>query len=107
MDNASVAKLIHTLHLDQWPMLAVLFVVLRALFGISYGLLYGYVAVLFFVRVKVEQMLMMFFVLVIGFYVTGQHVEANHYMSFVYGLMFLKLILFAWELMRSDRNSSV
>ncbi len=95
MDNAFVQSVVNRLYLNRWPVLGIVYLVLRSLLGVSYALIYGFVLVLFLIRVPVEEMLYLFFALVLVFYVFGQHVEANHYMSFVFGFMLLSLILHA------------
>lgn len=74
-----------------WPVLLAVYALLRFLFGVSYGLIYGFLIVLFMLKVRIEQILLMFFFLSVGLYVFGQDVEANHMMSFVFALIILTL----------------
>lgn len=85
------------LGLYQWSILIVGYFLIRMIFGLSYGLIYGYIALLFFLKIKVENMLLLFFSFTLITYVTGQEVEANHYMSFVFGFMVLTLAMHAWD----------
>lgn len=86
----------------RWPFLILYYEMVRAILGLSYAVIYGFIAVMFLLRVKIENMLLVFFGITIISYVFGQEVEANHYMSFVFGFMVLLLLTRAYALFHGD-----
>ena len=92
--------------LDRWSYLIILYLVLRITFGLSYWLIYGFIAFMILIRIKIEVMLMLFFGMTLVAYVLGQETEANHYMSFVYGFMVLMLCIHLYQgtILRHKKN---
>lgn len=88
----------------RWPFLILYYEIVRAALGLSYTMIYGFIAVMFLLRTRIEDMLLVFFGVTIFSYVSGQEVEANHYMSFVFGFMVLLLLKKAHETVYGDIN---
>lgn len=92
MNKTAFFDVIQRFHLNQWPVLLAVYGLLRVIFGLNYVVIYGFILLLFALRVQLEHMLIVFFSLAIVLYVLGQDVEANHAMSFVFGFMVLILV---------------
>ena len=81
----------HSLALN-WPFLIIYYFIVRMLIGVSYVAIYGFIAILLFLRISFERIALIFFLISIIAYISGRDVEANHYLSFVYGFLFLYLL---------------
>lgn len=78
--------------LFYWPLFIIYYFVIRFFTGVNYGVIYGLIAVLLLFRISFEKIALIFFFLCIVAYIVGREVEANHYLSFVYGFLFLHLL---------------
>lgn len=88
----------------RWPLLILYYELVRTVLGLSYAVIYGFIAVMFLLRTRIEDMLLVFFGVTIFSYISGQDVEANHYMSFVFGFMVLLLLKKIHETAYDDVN---
>lgn len=82
------------------PFLIAYYFVARQLFGLDYSVIYGFVIVLLILRLSFELIALLFLIISLIVYVMGGRVEANHYFSFVYGLLFLSFIKHAYNLVK-------
>ncbi|EKD86694.1 MAG: hypothetical protein ACD_37C00188G0002 [uncultured bacterium] len=76
----------------RWQYLIVYFLIARLFFGDKYILLYSLFLSILFLRVKFEYGALIYFILAVIFYLQGRLVEANHYMSFMYGFLVFVLL---------------
>ena len=82
------------------PMLTGYFLLARFAVGVHYGLIYAFIAGLFLLRVSFEKIALIFLSLCIVTYIFGRDTEANHYLSFVFGFLFLTLLKYLYVIVR-------
>jgi len=88
-----------------WPFFILYYLILRVIFGLEYFVIYSFVLTLIFLRISFEISALIFFIIGLIAYLLNLTVEANHYMSFVYGFMGLSLIKYLYIIV-SDRLNS-
>jgi len=87
------------------PLLVGFFLVIRIFTGTNYGIIYGFIAALLLLRISLEEIALTFFFISILTYITGRDVEANHYLSFVYGFLFLALLKYLYGILRGKYSN--
>lgn len=78
--------------LFRWYMFIPYYFLLRLIFGIEYSVIYFFALAIILLGISFEYGALIFFLISMIVYVFGLVVEANHYMSFVYGFMVLFLL---------------
>jgi hypothetical protein len=78
-------------NLYRWYMFILYYFLLKFFFGIEYYIIYIFVIALIIFGISFEYGALTFFLISMIVYIFGLPVEANHYMSFVYGFMVLSL----------------
>jgi hypothetical protein len=76
----------------KWYMFILYYFLLRLFFGIEYLTIYFIVIVIILLGISFGYGALIFFLIAMIVYGFGLPIEANHYMSFVYGFMFLFLL---------------
>lgn len=93
---------IHT----KWYLLICYYMVARVFFGLSYTMIYGFIAILFFLGISLEQIIMIFLCNSIIAYIFSSLVEANQYLSFVWGFMVCIIFREAFSMIIEKQKSS-
>lgn len=78
--------------LTEWYLFIFYYLVLRFLIDVSYELIYAFILVMLLLKIPFEKIAFNFLVIAVITYLLEANVEANHYLSFVYGFLFLVLI---------------
>ena len=89
----------------SWPAWIVYYLILRSFFGVNNKVIYGLAVVLIVLRISFEEIALTFFVISLIIYLIGTTVEADHYLSFVFGFLFLSLLKYMYFLIK-ERFSS-
>ena len=76
----------------EWPYILGYFLLARFVLGSSYTLSYILFIAVFLFRIPLSFGALVFFIVAIIVYILGGVIEANHYMSFVYGFLVLFLL---------------
>jgi len=76
----------------SWPFLVIYYLIFRMFTGLSYGIIYGFILLLLLFRVSFEKLALIFLLMGMVVYLFGRDTEANHYLSFFYGFLFLVMI---------------
>lgn len=74
------------------PSLVLYYLAVVTFTGVSYGLIYAFIAALLLLRYSFVKIALIFFILSFLTFVLGRETEANHYLSFVYGFLFIYLL---------------
>lgn len=86
----------------NWYNMVLYFLIVRLATDISYGLIYGFILVLFLLRIKLEKIPLIFLSIAVVIYALGKPVEANHYISFVYAFLGLLFLKYFFQLIRRE-----
>ncbi len=78
------------------PFLLIYFLIARKIFGLHSILVIFLILLLLVMRSTVEKIAFTFFFLSVLVYLVGTGVEANYYMSFVYGFICLSVLKYAY-----------
>jgi hypothetical protein len=76
----------------SWYFLILYYFILRATFGVGYLVIYFFAIFMIIIHLSFEKIALIFFVVSIVSYIFAASVEANHYMSFVYGFLGLSIL---------------
>lgn len=77
----------------------------RFIFGVHPWITYGFAFLLLLLRFSFEKIALSFFLICVMFYVFGKYTEANHYLSFVYGFIFLSLLKYIFVVLKERVNN--
>ncbi len=84
----------------QWPFFILYYFILRQIFDINYFVIYTFCIILVLLRFSFEICALIFFCISIVSFLLNSPVEANHYMSFVYGFLVLSLAKYFYLLFK-------
>lgn len=84
----------------KWPLFVLYYFILRGIFGLDYLVIYPFAVSLIIFGIPFEISSLIFFLISLITYSFGATVEANHYMSFVYGFLGLSLIKYFYIIIK-------
>lgn len=89
----------------KWYLLICYYMVARIFFGLSYGMIYGFIAILILLRIPLGHIVTIFLCNSIIAYIFGSLVEANQYLSFVWGFMVCIVLKELFIIITAKHNS--
>lgn len=89
----------------NWPYFIVYYFVIRQIVGLQFGLIYFFVFFLLLASVRFITISLIFFIISIIIYILGQNQEALNYMSFVFGFLFIAVVMEINKIFFEKRDS--
>lgn len=91
-----------------WYMFVLYYMALRLVIGLFPAVIYGYIILLLILDVPIGAIIFVFVCNSVLAYIFGQFVEANHYLSYVWGLMVITTIIEIAKIsLRKHKSSSI